>query len=145
MSSPIDETGAILEQKLQACDEFLSATALLRQALEGDDLEEVFRFIQSREALIAQIDALDRLFNHQKQSVLSRHDPDALRRTAEISAEITERLREILSANQACAAIAAGRREVLKKDLAAMQQNEEGLHVYAGKAQGSPKFLSVRT
>jgi len=145
MVSHTEEINAILERKKLAYDAFVSATALLRQALEGDDIEEVFRFIENREALIAQIDELDRRLKRQQQSVLSRHDPAILQRRAEISAELNEMLKEILSANQACDVIASGRCEVLKKDLAAMRQNEDGLHVYAGKAQGAPKFLSVRT
>ena len=145
MSSPEDEAVTLLERKKQAYDEFLAATVLLRQALESDDMADVFRFIESREALITQIVELDRRFNRQQQSVPSRHDPATLRRTAMISADLGERLREITSANQACDAIAAGRCEILRKDLAIMRQNEDGLHVYAAKAQGTPKFLSVRT
>jgi hypothetical protein len=145
MDSPIDEPYTILEQKLQAYDAFHAATGLLKQALESDDMTAVCRFIKSREALIAHIDGLDRRFNHQQQSVLSRHDPAIMRRRAKISADLGERLKEILSANQACDAIAAGRCEVLKRDLATIRKNEDGLHVYAGKAQGTPKFLSIRT
>ncbi|MBA4397181.1 MAG: hypothetical protein C0394_07350 [Syntrophus sp. (in: bacteria)] len=145
MSSHVDEALTLLEQKKQAYDEFLAATKLLRQALESDDMADVFRFIERREALITQIVELDRRRNHHLQSVTYRHDAAILRRTAIISAELGERLREIISANQACDAVAAGRYEILRKDLAIMRQNEDGRHVYAGNAQGSPKFLSVRT
>jgi hypothetical protein len=145
MSSPIDEQYAILEQKLQAYDEFHAATGLLKQALESDEMTTVGRVIKRREAIIAHIDGLDRRLNRQQQSGLSRQDPAMLRRLTKMSADLGERLKQILSANQACDAVAAGRCEVLKKDLAAIRQNEDGLQVYFRKTQGAPKFLSVKT
>jgi hypothetical protein len=62
-----------------------------------------------------------------------------------MSEKLSERLKKIISANQECNTVAASRCEALKKEMATIHQSEEGLHVYAGKTQGIPKFLSVLT
>jgi hypothetical protein len=141
MTSPSDEIYAMLDRKKKAFDEFLSVTGLLSHALENEDLEAVNRFIERRDELTPIIDEIE-LYIKQVQS---DQGPVLDQRMTEISKSLYKRLMQIISVNQECNAIAASRCEVLKKEMATVHQNEEGLHVYAGKTGRMPKFLSVRT
>ena len=144
-TSPSDEIYSILLQKSKAIDEFLSTTEHLQHALESNDLTAVNQFIKRREDLIQIIDEIDCRINFYRQ----KYNPDQglvfVQRMAKMTENHGEKLKKIISANQECNTIAASRCEALKKEMATIHQNEEGLHVYAGKTQRMPKFLSVRT
>lgn len=136
---------ATLEKKLLTYKAFHTATELLQQALEGEEMTTACRLIDRREALMTDIDGLDRRLRDQRRLILSRGDPALVGKMARLSADLDETLKQILSANQACDAIAAGRCEALRKDLAAIRRHGGGLHAYAHKATGRPKFLNVKT
>jgi hypothetical protein len=135
----------MLLQKSNAFDEFLSVTGLLQHALESVDLTAMNQFIKRREELISVIDEIDCRIRLRRQKCKSDRDSVLVQQVAKMSETISERLKKIISVNQECNAIAASRCEALKKEMATIHQNEEGLYVYAGKTQGIPKFLSVRT
>lgn len=145
MTSPSDELYAILVRKGKAFDEFLSATGLLQHALESDDLAAVNRFIRRREELMLAVDEIDCLINRSAQKVRPDQDQVFSQRMTKMSEALHEKLRRMVSANQKCDAIATSRCEGLKKELAAVYKNEEGLHVYGAKTQGAPKFMDIRT
>jgi hypothetical protein len=145
MTSPSDEIYAMLIRKGKAFDEFLAVTGLLRHALENEDLTAVNKFIKRREELIPIIDEIGCRISLCRQKVKPDRDSVLVQQVAKMSETLSESLKKIISVNQECNAIAASRYEALKKEMATIHQNEEGLHVYAGKTQGIPKFLSVRT
>jgi uncharacterized protein YggL (DUF469 family) len=144
-TSASDEIYSILLQKSKVIDEFLSTTEHLQHALESNDLTAVNQFIKRREDLIQIIDEIDCRINFYRQ----KYNPDQglvfVQRMAKMNENHSEKLKKIIPANQKCNTIAASRCESLKKEMATIHQNEEGLHVYAGKTQRMPKFLSVRT
>jgi hypothetical protein len=144
-TSSLDEVYSMMLQKSKTFDEFLSATELLQHALESDDLTAVNRFIKCREELIPVIDEIDRRINLCRQKSKPDQDPVLVQQVAKMSENLSDKLNKIISVNQVCHAITASRCEALKKEMATIHRNEEGFHVYAGKAQGIPKFLSVRT
>lgn len=141
MINPSDEIYTMLVRKRKVFDEFLSVTGLLRHALEDEDLVAVNRLIERRDELIPIIDDIN---NNIRQGQADRGS-FVDERMREVSECLYERLMQITAVNQECNTIAASRCEDLKKEMATVHQNEEGLHVYAGKTQGIPKFLSVRT
>lgn len=145
MNGPGEAICAALEQKLLAYKAFHTATELLQQALENDEMETAAHLIGRREALMAGVDGLDRRLKDQRRLILSRCDPALVGKMARLSADLDEALKRILSANQACDAVAAGRCEALRKDLAAIRRQGGGLHAYVHKATGRPKFLNVKT
>jgi hypothetical protein len=144
-ANPTDEIYAILLQKSMAIDEFLSATGLLQHALESDDLIAVEQFIKRRDELMAAIDEIDRLISRCRQENQRVQSQVIIRRVTEMSENLCGKLKQIISVNQACRTIASSRREVLKKELAAVYKHGKGLHVYAAKAQGLPRFLNIHT
>jgi hypothetical protein len=145
MTSPSDDIYTRLIQKSKAVDEFLSATKHLQHALESDDLAAVTQSIKCREELMPVIDEIDHRISVCRQKDKPDRDPLLVQQAVKISENLSEKLKKIISANQECNTIAAIRCEALKKEMATIHQSEEGLHVYAGKTQGIPKFLSVRT
>ena len=145
MDGSMDTICATLEQKLRTYIAFHEATELLQQALENDEMETAAHLIGRREVFMSEIDGLDGRLNDQRQLISPRGDPASVREMARLSADLDETLKRILSANQTCDAIAAGRREALRKDLAAIQRQGGGVHAYVHKATGRPKFLNVKT
>jgi hypothetical protein len=143
--SPSDDIYAILIQKRKAFDEFESITGLLRHALESEDLTAVNRFIERRDELIPIIDEIDCHIRGYRQKDQPDQGPVLDQGMTEMSERFYERLMQIISINQECNAIAASLCDVLKKKMATVHKNEEGLHVYAAKTQGIPKFLNIHT
>jgi hypothetical protein len=143
--SSLDEINGMLVQKGKAVDEFLSATKHLQHALESDDLAAVTQSIKRREELMPVIDEIDQRISLCRQKDKPDRDPLLVQQVVKMSEKLSGRLKEIISANQECNTIAASRCEALNKEMATVHQSEEGLHVYAGRTQGMPKFLSVRT
>jgi hypothetical protein len=144
-ANPADEIYAMLLQKSKAIDEFLSTTGLLQHALESDDLTAAEQFIKRRDKLIAAIDEIDRLISRCRQENRRVQSQVIIQRGTEMSENLCEKLRQIISVNQTCKTIAAIRREGIKKELAVLYKHGEGLHVYAAKAQGLPRFLNTHT
>lgn len=139
-----DEIKRILERKSDAYAEFLSATLLLKKALEAEDMAAVNRLIERRAGLIGVVDGLDREIVRCRKAGPYDQTGETVRRTAAISADLGEKLRQILSADQDCHAIAADRLSLLRQELLIIHEKEEGFHGYIRHVEQIPKFLNVR-
>lgn len=140
-----DEITPAMERKSDAYAEFLSATLLLKKALETEEMAAVTRLIERRAELILVVDALDREIVHGQKIGPCDRNGEGVRKTAVLSADLGGKLRQILSTNQDCRAIAADRLSLLQKELQHIHEKEDGLHGYLRPAQPMPKFLNVRT
>lgn len=141
-----DEIKRILERTSDAYAEFLSATLLLKKALEAEEMAAVARLIERRAELIGVVDGLDReMVRCRKAGPYDQSWETVWKTTAAISADLDKKLRQILSANQDCHAIAADRLSVLREELLIIHEKEEGLHGYIRHVEHIPKFLNVRT
>lgn len=140
-----DEIHSILERKLAACDEFLSATLLLKKALEAEEMEKVRSLIERRLMLMGVIEGLNREIVGCQKTGLHNPNEETGRRTAAISANLMRNLRQSLSENRDCDAIASDRLSRLRKELLHLHENKEGLHQYSRRVERIPKFLNVRT
>ena len=140
-----DEIKRILERKSDAYAEFLSATLLLKNALEAEEMAAVNRLIERRAGLIGEVDGLDREIVRCRKAGPHDQTGETVRRTAAVSADLGEKLRQILSANRDCDAVAADRLSLLRKELLSISEKEEGLHGYIRHLEQTPKFLNVRT
>lgn len=140
-----DEINLILERKSDAYASFLSATLLLKKALEAEDMASVTRLIERRAALIGEVDRLDREMVHCRKAGPYEKTGETVRKTPAVSADPSEKLRQILSVDQACRAVAADRLSELRKELLSLRQTEEGLHGYIRHVEQLPKFLNVRS
>ena len=140
-----DEIKRILERKSDAYAEFLSATLLLKKALEAEEMAAVNRLIERRTGLIGVVDGLDREMVRCRKAGPYDQGGETVRRTAAVSADLGEMLRQILSANRDCDVVAADRLSLLRKELRIIREKEEGLHGYIYQAEQIPKFLNVRT
>jgi hypothetical protein len=136
---------SLLTTKLKAMEEFLLATESLRGALERDDMSEVGRLIGHREDLIAQIERLDRDLLHYKQTGLEDRDATVIHNWKLLFADLVDKLNQVQSADRQCNAVAACKRNALKKEIADLRQNGEGLQHYVGKPFKSPRFVSLQT
>ena len=140
-----DEMTRILKMKSDAYAELLSATQCLKKALEAEEVATVNLLIERRARLIGVVDGLDREMVRFQKAGPYDQSGEALRRTAAVSADLGEKLRQILSANRGCHAVAADRLSVLGKELLVIREKEEGLHRYIRHVEQIPKFLNVRT
>jgi len=131
----------VLEKKVKACEDFLSATLLLKEALETEEMTAVNHLIGHRQELIRVIDGMDRRLGDYRHTV----PPDKNRRIVILSEDLKRILKKIMSANHDCDAIAAGRCEGLKNEMISINQKEEGLQGYVRGTQRMPKFLNIRT
>ncbi len=141
MTNQGNDLDQLLEEKVKACGEFLSATLLLKAALESEEMTTVDRLLGRRQVLIGIIDGVDRRIGQDRRAI----PPENKRRIAILSEDLKEVLRQITSANRECDAIASGRCEGLRNEMISINRKEEGLQGYAGGAQPMPKFLNIRT
>ncbi len=145
MQNHSNEIGQILEKKRDAYAEFLSATLLLKKALDAEEMATVSGLIERRSTLMGVIDGLDReMVRYQKTG---HYEPigETGPRTAALSANLSEKLRKIFSENQDCHAIAADRLSRLRKELLTLHERAGGVHGYNHPVGQVPKFLNVRT
>jgi hypothetical protein len=136
MANPLNDIDHVLEQKLKACEDFLSATLLLKEALETEEMTAVDHLIGRRQELIRVIDGMDRRIGHYR--------PDKNKRSVILSEDLKRVLKQIMSANHDCDAIAAGRCEGLRKDLISIRRKEEGFHEYSRSKEKTQKFLNIQ-
>lgn len=142
--SHMDQLNQLLQRKLQAYGDFLSATLLLKESLENDAMDAVEECIQRRGALMRDIDELDQRLGHCRKSALSQ-SPDGLQAMAQTAEKLDEKLGQIVAVNQDCRGIAVDRRESLEKGMMQQEREEKGLHEYTRQDQRISKFLSIAT
>ncbi len=146
MSRHREEISAMLARKLRAFEEFRSLTGQLRAALESDETETVSRCVERREALMRDVEGLDRRIARQRRSAPADECAAINRVVEEASGELGEKLELIVAADRDCAALAAQRQAAFRNELAAIRKQRVGLHGYAPqRAPGTPKFLNVQT
>jgi hypothetical protein len=134
-----------LEKKLTACDNFLSTTLSLKQALEKDQMKTAARLIKHRGGLIATIDGLDRRISGYPQPPFPDRASADIGTMKRISEEINEKLTKALAVNNECEALATGRHEELTNELAAINREAKGFRGYIPRGKQTPKFLNIRT
>lgn len=140
-----DEIVTILTQKLRACDDFLTVTLNLKKAFEDDEVSAATDIIKRREDLIGLINDLDHRIARYRQADAFDENAAATGEIAIIAKTLHKRLRQIDSTNRECEMIAAGRYGELRKEMAIINRNEDGLQGYAPHRQRIPKFLNIRT
>jgi hypothetical protein len=147
-SHRLNDREAALQRKLQSYGDFLSATLLLKEALDREDLAEVDRLIKRREELIGMIDGLDRRIDLHPPAVSSHPDAakggQATTVPVEIPAEMGILLRRILPVDRECAALAAEKCEAIKQTLMTTHHTKEGLQGYAPKTERTVQFLNMK-
>jgi len=101
--------------------------------------------LRRRGELIGIIGEIDRLIDNYRKKSLLYHDGTPHQSLKQISEEIREKLKRIVSVNRDCQEMTAGKLEMTRKDLIALRQTKKGIQQYAPKAQRIPKFLNVQT
>jgi hypothetical protein len=145
MKNHQDTTVTAREQKLRACNEFLSATRGLKKALENGEETAVIQLIRRRDDLIRVIDELDRRMIRSPKSAFSNDRPAVTGPTEHISVTLLERLQQMVSVNQECEVLASAECDLLKNNLTGIHRKEEGLQGYSRPVQRLPKFLNIHT
>jgi hypothetical protein len=145
MANHLDDMDQALQQKLESYEDFLSATLLLKKVLETEEMTAVNRLIKRREELIGIIDGLDRRFGLYLQTFPPDHRPVIGERMSKISEALGKTLERILSADQDCRILAAGKCEAIRNDLIVIRHKKEGLQGYAAKTERMIQFLDMRT
>jgi len=133
-----------LRKKLKASEDFLACTLKLKDALEKEDSKATATLLEERAELIAVIDATERQIARLAPSPGERN-PEDMRVLKKISEDISDRLRRASVVNDECDALAAGRIERLKKELAALSSEERGLKGYVHRGEQNPRFLDIQT
>jgi hypothetical protein len=140
-----EELSAVLRQKLKAYEEFQSVTGLLQTALESDEMNEVLRCIKRREELMRDIEGLDLCIARHGRLAPPDQRQAINRLLADSSGKLGEKLERIFMADRDCTAIAARKHEEMRRELAVIRHQREGVHGYALKSDRAPRFLNVRT
>ncbi len=148
-----DNLPHILEQKLSAFRDFLSATAALKESLLAQDMNRVNALTDHRQGLIRHIDGLDnRIKNMTAHAGTLRLGmaPEKENQIDALSTALEEAITQVIKLNGDCAAIAAGHRDALGRELSGINNGRLALRGYAGGAKDSasnraPQLLSVNT
>jgi hypothetical protein len=133
---------SILKRKLEAYGDFMSATLLLKEAIESGNEDEVTRQIHRRDHLIRMIDGLDRQIaastSPQEQGSASTGG------MREATGELVPVLQRIMSADRECAPMVEDRLTLIRESLSMIQETGNAIHGYARNVQRIPKFLNVQ-
>lgn len=141
MTNQPNDMHLILEKKVKACENFLSSTLLLKEALETEEMTAVDNLIGHRQKLIRVIDSMDQLIRHYRHA----GPPDKNQRMVVLSEHLKRILKQITSANHDCDAIAAGKCDGLRKDIINIRGKKEGIHGYSRSKEQTQKFLNIQT
>lgn len=144
MTYPLDDMDADLQRRLRSYGDFLSATLGLKEALENDATTDVDRLIERRAELIGVIDRLDRKISRNLPISLSVHRAAMEARMAKKTEGLQDTLRRIVSVNQECERVAAGKCDDLRKAMTANRLAKEGLQGYAPKTERPVHFLNMK-
>jgi hypothetical protein len=146
-----DSLPLILEQKLVAFKEFLSATTLLKEHLLSEDMEQIDSVIGHRQGLISHIDNLDNQIKNTTTHSGTNRLGIAVEKNKQIddlSTALEETITKVITLNEECAAISTNRRDELEKELTGISNGRLALQGYAGGTRKNginrtPRFLSV--
>lgn len=131
----------ILEKKVKACEDFLSATLLIKDALGTEEMAEADHLIGHRQELIRVIDEMNQRIEYSWHS-----DPlEKNQRVVRYSEDLKRLLTQIITANHDCEVIAAGRCADFKKELMNIRLKREVVHGYSHSQENTQKFLDIQT
>ena len=137
-----DSLPLILEQKLAAFKEFLSATISLKEQLLSENMKQIDSVIGQRQGLIRHIDTLDDRIKN-----MTAH-PGINKQIDALSTALEETIAKVIALNEECAAISTNRRNELEKELADINNGRLALQGYAGGTRNNvinrtSRFLSI--
>jgi len=137
-------TQNLLEKKLAAYEDFLSATCLLKSALKSVDMPLVEGAVSRRADLIGLIDDLDQELAKLRKDEPAGEGEEAL---AKVTADLHSTLQQIEAINVECAALAEQGYQSLAGEIDRSTQERNGLRGYGGPTQatGDPRFVSYQT
>jgi hypothetical protein len=140
-----DKIEDTLQQKLQACENFLAATLLLHKALESEELILISKLVACRDKLIKDITESDRLLNHYRQNLKPDFEPAFGNSYAALYEELKEKLKQIVAVNQNCDILAARKYFNVKKNLETLFKQEAGIRGYKPSKERMPIFMDIKT
>jgi hypothetical protein len=141
MTTHTNELSNLLERKVTACQDFLSATMLLKAALETEEMTDLDCLIGKRQKLIRIMDDMDRRIEHHRDRI----PPDQSRQLGMVSEKLKRLLKQMISVNQDCDALAVGRCNGLREEIMDIRRMGTGIHVYGHANEKTQKFLNIRT
>jgi hypothetical protein len=141
MTNHTNELSNLLEGKVTVCQDFLSATLLLKTALETEEMTNVGCLIGQRQELIRIMDDIDRQIEHYRPRI----PPDQSRQLGMVSEKLKRLLKQIISVNQDCDALAMGRCNGLREEIMNTRRMGTGIQVYGHANEKPQKFLNIRT
>ncbi len=146
MTNHSDHAELALQQKLKSCRDFLSATRLLEEALENQEMTAVIRLIKRRDELIGTIDGLDRRIGRFLKTAQPGADSAVLGRMTALSRELRQVLKLIESADEACGTLATRNFVTVKDEMIRVGHRKECVQGYAPtKAKRAEQFLDMKT
>lgn len=135
----------MLAQKLNLCDQFLSATLQLQRALVSERMKEVERLLERREGLIRMIQRLDREMNRCWNEGPQGQDSAEIRQGEQFSDALREVFGQMNTANQDCGSIASCKASAFLQEISQLRLEDEALQCYLRPTAQTPKFLNVQT
>jgi hypothetical protein len=130
----------VLEKKLRAYAEFLSATLQLRDAIEAEDMGKVEQLTRQREDMIHYVNGLDHQMNQ-----TNHDDGHSGKKRSVITDALNKVLQRIIEANKDCESVATVKCDLAKRDLTTVHHKGKVISGYVNKTRGIPKFLDVKT
>ena len=141
----------LLEKKLMAYEDFLSATRLLKSALESADTPVAEGAVSRRKDLMDLIDGLDhKLANHLPHPLQEAEKNEQAAPWEEaltkVTADLNSTLKKIQEIDLECSALAEQGYETLAGEIDRSTQEQKGLRGYGpSQISGVPKFVSFQT
>jgi hypothetical protein len=141
MTNHTNELSNLLERKVTVCQDFLSATLLLKTTLETEEMTNVDRLIGQRQELIRIIDDIDRQIEHHRPGI----PPDQSRQPEMVSEKLKRLLKQMISVDRDCDALAVDRCNGLREEIMNTRRMGTGIQVYGHANEKTQKFLNIRT
>ncbi len=143
---PLDNMDRLLQEKLHVYKEYLTATMLLKEALQNEEMVKVKQLITEREKLAGKVDRLQQQAIHPGRQAMN-FPPHRVNqsRQSKTSTEIEEIINYIITANKDCETLAVSRCADLENGLLLLRQREAALSGYTAKPRRRPVFLSLKT
>lgn len=134
----------LIEEKLTVFKSFLSATALLKDATDLQEMKKIELLIVKRENCINVIDWIDSRINRIKNSILALPG-DVMEKIRLLTKAIDDTATEATHLNKEFETMLIRHRDDTKKQLSKVSQNRNGVKSYAVMARGGnqPVFLNI--
>ena len=134
----------LLEEKLDIFKSFLSATTLLRDDSDLQEMKKIELLVTKRENCINVIDWIDGRINRIKNSI-STLPGDVMEKIRLLTKAIDDTATEATHLNKEFETMLIRHRDDTKKQISKVSQNRNGVKGYAAMARGGnqPVFLNV--